>query len=117
QATAILKELYNPLYLIETPVLLTSVVTAEMIKYTSNAFLATKISFINEVALLCEKIGADVHDVAKGMGLDNRIGRLFLHPGPGYGGSCFPKDTRAIQRIGHNYGLNMKVIAAVVEVN
>src|SRR2546427_213018 len=83
QATAILKELYNPLYLIETPVLLTSVVTAEMIKYTSNAFLATKISFINEVALLCEKIGADVHDVAKGMGLDNRIGRLFLHPDPG----------------------------------
>ena len=117
QATAILKELYNPLYLIETPVLLTSVVTAEMIKYTSNAFLATKISFINEVALLCEKIGADVHDVAKGMGLDNRIGRLFLHPGPGYGGSCFPKDTLAILRVASAQGLPLKVVEAAVEVN
>jgi len=117
QATAILKELYNPLYLIETPFLLTSVVTAEMIKYTSNAFLATKISFINEVALLCEKIGADVHDVAKGMGLDNRIGRLFLHPGPGYGGSCFPKDTLAILRVAAEQGLPLKVVEAAVEVN
>jgi UDPglucose 6-dehydrogenase len=117
QATAILKELYNPLYLIETPFLLTSVVTAEMIKYTSNAFLATKISFINEVALLCEKIGADVHDVAKGMGLDNRIGRLFLHPGPGYGGSCFPKDTLAILRVAAAQGLPLKVVEAAVEVN
>jgi len=117
QATAILKELYNPLYLIETPFLLTSVVTAEMIKYTSNAFLATKISFINEVALLCEKIGADVHDVAKGMGLDNRIGRLFLHPGPGYGGSCFPKDTLAILRVASAQGLPLKVVEAAVEVN
>ena len=117
QATAILKELYNPLYLIETPVLLTSVVTAEMIKYTSNAFLATKISFINEVALLCEKIGADVHDVAKGMGLDNRIGRLFLHPGPGYGGSCFPKDTLAILRVAAEQGLALRVVEAAVEVN
>ncbi|HMC82534.1 MAG TPA: UDP-glucose/GDP-mannose dehydrogenase family protein [Candidatus Polarisedimenticolia bacterium] len=117
QATAILKELYNPLYLIETPVLLTSVVTAEMIKYTSNAFLATKISFINEVALLCEKIGADVHDVAKGMGLDNRIGRLFLHPGPGYGGSCFPKDTLAILKVAAAQGLALKVVEAAMEVN
>ncbi|PYQ14543.1 MAG: UDP-glucose 6-dehydrogenase [Acidobacteria bacterium] len=117
RAVSVLKELYNPLYLIEAPILITNVISAEMIKYASNAFLATKISFINEIALLCEKVGADVHLVAKGMGLDHRIGRLFLHPGPGYGGSCFPKDTRAIQKIGHNYGLDMKVIAAVVEVN
>ncbi|HEV8374884.1 MAG TPA: UDP-glucose/GDP-mannose dehydrogenase family protein [Candidatus Polarisedimenticolia bacterium] len=117
RAIAVLKELYNPLYLIEAPFLITSVVSAEMIKYASNAFLATKISFINEIALLCEKVGADVHEVAKGMGLDHRIGRLFLHPGPGYGGSCFPKDTLAILKVGRNHGLEMKVIASVVEVN
>jgi UDPglucose 6-dehydrogenase len=117
RAIAVLKELYNPLYLIEAPFLITSVVSAEMIKYASNAFLATKISFINEIALLCEKVGADVHEVAKGMGLDHRIGRLFLHPGPGYGGSCFPKDTLAILKVGRGHGLEMKVIASVVEVN
>jgi len=117
KAIAILKELYNPLYLIETPFLITNVVSAEMIKYASNAFLATKISFINEIALLCEKVGADVHEVARGMGLDHRIGRLFLHPGPGYGGSCFPKDTLAVLTVGRNHQLEMKVIAAVVEVN
>jgi len=117
KAIAILKELYNPLYLIETPFLITNVVSAEMIKYASNAFLATKISFINEIALLCERVGADVHEVARGMGLDHRIGRLFLHPGPGYGGSCFPKDTLAVLTVGRNHQLEMKVIAAVVEVN
>src|SRR4029077_14251710 len=96
---AIMKDLYNPLYLIETPFVITNVVSAEMIKYASNAFLATKISFINEVAGLCEALGADVHEVARGMGLDNRIGRKFLHPGPGFGGSCFPKDTLPPPRI------------------
>src|SRR3989454_2505051 len=95
QAIAILRDLYNPLYLIETPVVITNVVSAEMIKYASNAFLATKISFINEVADLCEAVGADIHEVARGMGLDNRIGKKFLHPGPGFGGACFPKDTRS----------------------
>jgi UDPglucose 6-dehydrogenase len=117
RAISILKELYNPLYLIETPFLITNVVTAEMIKYASNAFLATKISFINEIASLCEKVGADVHEVARGMGLDHRIGRLFLHPGPGYGGSCFPKDTLAVLTVGRSHQLEMKVIAAVVAVN
>jgi len=117
RAIAILKELYNPLYLIETPFLITNVVSAEMIKYASNAFLATKISFINEIASLCEKVGADVHEVARGMGLDHRIGRLFLHPGPGYGGSCFPKDTLAVLTVGRQHDLEMKVIAAVVAVN
>jgi len=95
QAIAIMKDLYSPLYLIETPFVLTNLETAEMIKYASNAFLATKISFINEVANICELVGADVHHVAKAMGLDRRIGPKFLHPGPGFGGSCFPKDTKA----------------------
>ena len=117
RAVEVLKELYNPLYLIEAPFLITNVVSAEMIKYASNAFLATKISFINEIALLCEKVGADVHQVAKGMGLDHRIGRLFLHPGPGYGGSCFPKDTLAVLKVGHDHALEMRVIAATVAVN
>jgi UDPglucose 6-dehydrogenase len=117
RAVSILKELYNPLYLIEAPFLITNVVSAEMIKYASNAFLATKISFINEIAALCEKVGADVHEVAKGMGLDHRIGRLFLHPGPGYGGSCFPKDTLAVLNVGRSHDLDMKVIASVVAVN
>jgi len=117
QATAILKDLYRPLYLIETPFLITDVVTAEMIKYASNAFLATKISFINEVANLCDLIGADVHDVARGMGLDNRIGRKFLHPGPGFGGSCFPKDTAAVAQIARDHGYHMRIVEAVMEVN
>ncbi|TDI14380.1 MAG: UDP-glucose/GDP-mannose dehydrogenase family protein, partial [Acidobacteria bacterium] len=100
QAAAILKDLYRPLNLVEVPFVVTDVVTAEMIKYASNAFLATKISYINEMALLCEKVGADVHQVARGMGLDKRIGGKFLHPGPGFGGSCFPKDTEALLAIG-----------------
>ncbi len=117
QAVAILKDLYNPLYLIETPFVVTNVVSAEMIKYASNAFLATKISFINEIAGLCEAVGADVHEVARGMGLDNRIGRKFLHPGPGYGGSCFPKDTRAVLNMAREAGVPARLIEAVVEVN
>ncbi|MBI4169625.1 MAG: UDP-glucose/GDP-mannose dehydrogenase family protein [Acidobacteria bacterium] len=117
QAIAILKDLYNPLYLIETPFVITTVVSAEMIKYASNAFLATKISFINEIAALCESVGADVHEVARGMGLDNRIGRKFLHPGPGFGGSCFPKDTRAVMRMAREAGVGALVVEAAVEVN
>jgi UDPglucose 6-dehydrogenase len=116
-AAAIMKDLYRPLYLIETPVVVTNVVTAEVIKYAANAFLATKISFINEMADLCEKVGADVHDVARGMGLDQRIGRKFLHPGPGYGGSCFPKDTRAILELARDHDLPLKIVAAVIDVN
>jgi len=117
QATAILKDLYRPLYLIETPVVVTSVVSAEVIKYASNAFLATKISFINEMADLCEVLGADVHAVAKGMGLDKRIGPKFLHPGPGYGGSCFPKDTRAVLELARDRGGDLKIVDAVIRVN
>ena len=117
QAIAILKDLYNPLYLIETPFVITDVATAEMIKYASNAFLATKISFINEMAAICERVGADVHKVARGMGLDQRIGRKFLHPGPGFGGSCFPKDTRAISQIAGQYGYEFKIVDAVIKVN
>ncbi|HEU4402969.1 MAG TPA: UDP-glucose/GDP-mannose dehydrogenase family protein [Candidatus Polarisedimenticolia bacterium] len=117
QAIAILKDLYNPLYLIETPFVITNVVSAEMIKYASNAFLATKISFINEIANLCEAVGADVHEVARGMGLDNRIGRKFLHPGPGFGGSCFPKDTRAVIQMAREAGVPARLIEAAVEVN
>ncbi len=116
-AAAIMKDLYRPLYLIETPVVVTDVVTAEVIKYAANAFLATKISFINEMADLCEKVGADVHDVARGMGLDQRIGRKFLHPGPGYGGSCFPKDTRAILELARDHDVPLKIVAAVIDVN
>ena len=116
-ATAILKDLYNPLYLIETPFVITNVLSAEMIKYASNAFLATKISFINEIAGLCEAVGADIHEVVRGMGLDNRIGRKFLHPGPGFGGSCFPKDTRAILTMAAEAGVPARVVQAVIEVN
>jgi UDPglucose 6-dehydrogenase len=116
-AAAILRDLYRPLYLIETPILVTDVVTAEVIKYASNAFLATKISFINEMADLCERLGADVHLVARGMGLDNRIGRKFLHPGPGYGGSCFPKDTRAIVEIARDAGMGLRIVESVIDVN
>jgi UDPglucose 6-dehydrogenase len=116
-AIAIMKDLYRPLYLIETPIVITNVVTAEMIKYASNAFLATKVSYINEMADLCEKVGADIHDVAKGMGLDNRIGRKFLHPGPGYGGSCFPKDTNAIAQTARDLGYELKIVEAAIKVN
>lgn len=117
QALAILKDLYRPLYLIETPFIITSVQTAEMIKYASNAFLATKISFINEMANLCELLGVDVHQVARAMGLDKRIGPKFLHPGPGYGGSCFPKDTKALARIAAEKEYDFKLINAVIDVN
>jgi UDPglucose 6-dehydrogenase len=117
QAIAIMKDLYSPLYLIETPFVITDIETSELIKYASNAFLATKISFINEVATICERVGADVHMVAKGMGLDNRIGSKFLHAGPGYGGSCFPKDTMAITRIARDHDYVFKIVEAVVEVN
>jgi UDPglucose 6-dehydrogenase len=117
QAQAILKDLYKPLYLIETPILFTSVETAELTKYASNAFLATKISFINEIANLCEKVGADVHDVARGMGLDRRIGGKFLHAGPGYGGSCFPKDTSALAQLADEHGAELKIVKSVIEVN
>jgi UDPglucose 6-dehydrogenase len=116
-SAAIMKDLYRPLYLIETPVVVTDVVTAEVIKYASNAFLATKISFINEMSDLCEKVGADVHDVARGMGLDQRIGRKFLHPGPGYGGACFPKDTRAILELARDHDVPLKIVSAVIDVN
>jgi UDPglucose 6-dehydrogenase len=117
QAEAIMRDLYAPLYLLETPIISTSVTSSEMIKYASNAFLATKISFINEIAEICERVGADVHHVAKGMGLDRRIGPKFLHPGPGYGGSCFPKDTQALLRIADDNGYDMKIVRAVLEVN
>lgn len=117
QATAIMKDLYRPLYLIETPVVMTNVPTAEMIKYASNVFLATKISFINEVANLCEKVGGNVQTVAKAMGLDKRIGSKFLHAGPGYGGSCFGKDTAALVHIGENAGYEMKLAATTKQVN
>jgi UDPglucose 6-dehydrogenase len=117
QAIAIMKDLYRPLYLIETPIVITDIKTAELIKYASNAFLATKISFINEIANLCERVGADVHVVAKAMGLDRRIGPKFLHAGPGYGGSCFPKDTLALLQIGKKYDVRLGVIEATVKAN
>ena len=117
QAVAIMKDIYSALYLNETPFVITSLETAEMIKYATNAFLATKVTFINEIANLCERVGADVHHVARAMGLDGRIGRKFLHPGPGYGGSCFPKDTRALSRLAQEKGYTFKVLNSVIEVN
>lgn len=117
RAKKLMAELYRPLFLIETPVVFTGVKTAELIKYAANTFLATKITFINEIADICEKIGADVHDVAKGIGLDGRIGNKFLHPGPGYGGSCFPKDTLAFVRIARESGSPSRIIEAVVDIN
>jgi UDPglucose 6-dehydrogenase len=116
-AIAIMKDLYRPLYLIETPIVITSLEAAELIKYAANAFLATKISFINEIANLCDKIGCDVHDVARGMGMDKRIGSKFLHPGPGYGGSCFPKDTRALATVAKQFGADSMIVDTVIEVN
>jgi len=117
RALAIIKDLYRPLYLIEVPFVITTNETAELIKYAANAFLATKISFINEMANLCELIGADVHQVAKAMGLDNRIGPKYLHPGPGFGGSCFPKDVQAIAHISEELGYDFKIGQAVYSVN
>jgi UDPglucose 6-dehydrogenase len=117
RAAAIMREIYRPLYLIETPVVMTEVETAEMIKYAANAFLAIKISYINEVANLCERVGADVHVVAKAMGLDKRIGSKFLHPGPGYGGSCFPKDTRALAAVGARFGARQQLVEGAIAVN
>ena len=117
QAAAIVKDIYRPLYLIETPFVVTNLETAELIKYASNAFLATKISFINEVANLCEKVGANIHHVARGMGLDNRIGPKFLHAGPGYGGSCFPKDVLAMAAMGQRFGAKQRIVETVAEVN
>ncbi len=116
-AVAIMKDLYRPLYLIETPIVITSLEAAELIKYAANAFLATKISFINEIANLCDKIGCDVHDVARGMGMDKRIGNKFLHPGPGFGGSCFPKDTRALSTVAKQFGTESRIVDTVIEVN
>ena len=117
RAEKLLRELYRPLNLIETPIVITGLESAELIKYAANAFLATKISFINEMSALCEAVGADVHSVAKGMGLDGRIGRKFLHAGPGYGGSCFPKDTQALVRIAQEHGTSSRIVEAVIEVN
>ena len=117
RAKAVLKELYRPLYLLETPMVITNLETAELIKYASNAFLAAKISFINEISALCEKTGADIKAISKGMGLDKRIGSKFLHAGPGYGGSCFPKDVAALIRIFHDNGVEPRILEAVTEVN
>jgi UDPglucose 6-dehydrogenase len=117
RAEQLLRELYRPLNLIEAPILVTDLESAELVKYASNAFLAVKISFINEIANLCEQVGADVHAVARGMGMDKRIGSKFLHPGPGYGGSCFPKDTTALIRIAQEHGAPCRIVEATVEVN
>ncbi|MDX6403014.1 MAG: UDPglucose 6-dehydrogenase [Blastocatellia bacterium] len=116
-AIAIMRDLYRPLYLIETPFVITSLEGAELIKYAANAFLATKISFINEIANLCDKVGCDVHEVARAIGMDRRIGTKFLHPGPGFGGSCFPKDTRALSAIAREFSSPTRIVDAVIEVN
>lgn len=117
RAKQVIGEVYRPLFLRDFPIVYTGLETAEMIKYAANAFLATKISFINEIAGLCERVGADVKDVSRGIGLDGRIGRNFLHAGPGYGGSCFPKDTKALARIGQDHGYPMRITETVIEVN
>ncbi|MFZ5792064.1 MAG: UDP-glucose dehydrogenase family protein [Pseudomonadota bacterium] len=117
RARAVMRRLYRPLYLIETPIVFTGVETSELIKYAANSFLATKITFINEIADLCEKVGADVHDVARGIGLDGRIGRKFLHPGPGFGGSCFPKDTLALVRTAQEAKAPLRLVETVVASN
>ena len=117
RAEQVLRELYRPINLIETPMVVAGLESAELIKYAANAFLATKISFINEISALCEAVNADVHAVARGIGLDGRIGRKFLHPGPGYGGSCFPKDTRALVRIAQENNVTSRIVEAVIEVN
>jgi UDPglucose 6-dehydrogenase len=117
EAIAIMKDLYRPLYLIEAPFVITSLEAAELTKYAANAFLATKISFINEIANLCDKIGCDVHDVARAIGMDKRIGSKFLHPGPGFGGSCFPKDTSALQSVAKRYECETLIVDAAIKVN
>ncbi len=117
RAAEVLRAIYRPLYMREFPLVTTDIESAEMIKYAANAFLATKITFINEIAALCEKVGADVKAVAHGIGLDNRIGRKFLHAGPGYGGSCFPKDTRALARIGQEHAAPVHIVEQVIAVN
>ena len=117
RAREVMRLLYRPLHLIEAPILFTDIETAELTKYAANAFLAMKITFINEMADLCERVGADVHDVARGMGLDRRIGGKFLHPGPGYGGSCFPKDTLALMRTAQDHGAPSRLVEATVAVN
>lgn len=117
EAIAIMKDLYRPLYLIEAPFVITSLEAAELTKYAANAFLATKVSFINEIANLCDKIGCDVHDVARAIGMDKRIGSKFLHPGPGFGGSCFPKDTRALASVARQFECGSLIVDAVIEVN
>ena len=117
RARDVMRQLYRPLFLIETPIQFTQRQTAELIKYAANTFLATKITFINEIADLCEKVGADVQDVAKGIGLDGRIGRLFLHAGPGYGGSCFPKDTLALVHTAQDVGSPLRIVETVVDIN
>lgn len=117
EAIKVMRELYRPLYLNETPIIVTQRRTSELIKYAANAFLAVKITFINEIADLCEKVGANVQEVSRGIGLDNRIGAKFLHAGPGYGGSCFPKDTLALSKIGHDADSELKIVNSVIEVN
>jgi UDPglucose 6-dehydrogenase len=117
EAIAIMKDLYRPLYLIEAPFVITSLEAAELTKYAANAFLATKVSFINEIANLCDRIGCDVHDVARAIGMDKRIGSKFLHPGPGFGGSCFPKDTRALSSVARQYDCASLIVDAVIQVN
>lgn len=117
EAIAIMRDLYRPLYLIEAPFVVTSLEAAELTKYAANAFLATKISFINEIANMCDRIGCDVHDVAKAIGMDKRIGSKFLHPGPGFGGSCFPKDTQALASVARDLGCDSLIVDAVIEVN
>ncbi|MBB4265583.1 UDP-glucose dehydrogenase family protein [Roseospira visakhapatnamensis] len=117
RAQQVMRQLYRVLYLIETPILFTSLETSELTKYAANTFLATKITFINEIADLCEHVGADVHDVARGIGLDGRIGRKFLHPGPGYGGSCFPKDTLALVTTARDTGSPLRIVETVVDIN
>ena len=117
RSTSIIRDIYNVLYLIDTPFLFTSLETAELIKYASNGFLAAKITFINEIANLCEAVGADVHDVAKAMGMDGRIGKFFLHPGPGFGGSCLPKDARALAKAGEEHGTSMRLVEAIIKAN
>jgi UDPglucose 6-dehydrogenase len=117
RASEVMKGIYRPLFLRDFPVVITDLESAEMIKYAANAFLATKITFVNEIALLCERVGADIKQVSKGIGMDGRIGNKFLHAGPGYGGSCFPKDTRALARIGQEHAVPMQITETVIKVN